>query len=1264
MNKRVPHLPSLTELHACLLYIAVLALLVFVSQTSAGSNTTEDLTINGITVDAISHNATSLPDFDGDGTIGFGDFVIFAGVFGARQGDGKYDATYDLNGDGEIGFSDFVIFAQNFGKEVPSPVVTIPDANLRAAIEVALGKASDAPITQAEMATLDSLEASDADITDLTGLEFTVNLTWLDLSSNDITNISVLEGLTNLTHLILSSNNITDLAGLVANTGLGTGDNVDITGNPLNVTSQSTHIPSLQTRGVRVTFVHPAVAIPDPNLRAAIEAALGKASGTPITQVEMATLDSLEASDADTTDLTGLEFAVNLTYLNLNDNDIADISSLSGLTNLTRLWLSNNSIGNISSLSKLTNLTELWLWNNQIEDISSLSGLTNLTRLSLGRNNITDIRALAGLTNLKMLFLQNNHISDLAPLAANKGLGRGSQVDVTKNPLNAASHSTHVPALQARGVTISYVPSPIVKIPDANLRAAIEAALGKASGAPIIKAEMVTLPYLAAQNAGIGDLTGLESATNLTDLWLPNNSITDIRALGNLTNLTELELDGNNIRDLSPLGGLTNLTELGLGLNNITNVSALRSLTNLTELGLRLNNIRDLSPLSGLTNLTELQLRGNHIRDLSPLSGLTNLTYLQLRGNNITEVSALGSLTNLSELWLNDNHIRDLSPLSGLTNLTHLQLRGNNIRDLSALSGLTNLTHLQLPDLRITDQSRLPSLLGGLVNLEELALSYIGITDISALGSLTNLRRLYLSGNNIRDLSPLVNLTNLTYLWLRHNNITDVSPLGSLTNLAFLQLGDNNITDVLPLGSLTNLAFLQLGDNNITDVSPLGSLTNLSELWLNGNNITDLSALSGLTNLTYLALESNMITDVSVLGSLTNLTYLTLAFNTITDVSALSGLTNLWELELQGNPLSVSAINDHIPALESNGARVRFDSFRKGDFDIELVFLGSFNDRQKSVLQYAARRWMAVITEDLPDHEFTVGWSGTCGGQSYEIPSGDRIDDLRIYVGTFERGPAAGYGSPTVLREETHLPALGCMAFDSRVDEMLIVGLHEIGHVLGFGTIWTALGFLQNPPNGDTYFSGPLAIAAFDDAGGRDYTGAKVPVAVDRVHWRPSIFWGEVMTGARALSAITVQSMADLGYGVNVSQADAYTLLGATAGKASAKVAVVTPAIPGIGVDVTQPHTYTLPGANPDWHGRLASGPPSIFLDVGRTGQLEDAEKVWGHGINFGISDDRRMWRAAPATQTELKLTCGVSSTHEPISVVDRQGRLIRIVGH
>ncbi len=76
--------------------------------------------------DANGDDTAFFSDFDGDGTIGFGDFVKFAGVFGARHGDEKYDSIYDLNGDGEIGFSDFVIFAQNFGKDTPAPDFTEP----------------------------------------------------------------------------------------------------------------------------------------------------------------------------------------------------------------------------------------------------------------------------------------------------------------------------------------------------------------------------------------------------------------------------------------------------------------------------------------------------------------------------------------------------------------------------------------------------------------------------------------------------------------------------------------------------------------------------------------------------------------------------------------------------------------------------------------------------------------------------------------------------------------------------------------------------------------------------------------------------------------------------------------------------------------------------------------------------------------------------------------------------------------------------------
>ena len=100
-----------------LIYIAALALLAFVCNAAMGADASDDrVTALATSVNANGGDTASIPDFDGDGTIGFGDFLILAGVFGARQGDAKYDATYDLNDDGEIGFSNFLIFANSFGR--------------------------------------------------------------------------------------------------------------------------------------------------------------------------------------------------------------------------------------------------------------------------------------------------------------------------------------------------------------------------------------------------------------------------------------------------------------------------------------------------------------------------------------------------------------------------------------------------------------------------------------------------------------------------------------------------------------------------------------------------------------------------------------------------------------------------------------------------------------------------------------------------------------------------------------------------------------------------------------------------------------------------------------------------------------------------------------------------------------------------------------------------------------------------------------------
>ena len=259
----------------------------------------------------------------------------------------------------------------------------------------------------------------------------------------------------------------------------------------------------------------------------------------------------------------------------------------------------------------------------------------------------------------------------------------------------------------------------VVDIPDSNLRAAIENALGKPAGAPITVDQMAALTRLEAPNANISDLTGLEHATNLTDLflgdthvegegWINSNSIKDLSPLAGLTNLTWLNLSQNNITDLLPLAELTNLIWLDIGGNNLSNILPVSGLINLTALRLWRNNIEDISPVADLTHLTELNLDHNNISNISPLAGLTHLTELHLPGNYITDISSLSGLTNLKTLWLNHNNISDLSPLVaniGLGNGDTVHVRANRLSDQSLY---THIPALQSRGVTVEFDDRLP----------------------------------------------------------------------------------------------------------------------------------------------------------------------------------------------------------------------------------------------------------------------------------------------------------------------------------------------------------------------------------------------------------------------------------------------------------------------------------------------------------------------------------------------------------------------------
>ena len=219
-------------------------------------------------------------------------------------------------------------------------------------------------------------------------------------------------------------------------------------------------------------------------------------------------------------------------------------------------------------------------------------------------------------------------------------------------------------------------------------------------------------------------------------------------------------------------------------------------------------------------------------------------------------------------------------------------------------------------------------------------------------------------------------------------------------------------------------------------------------------------------------------------------------------------------------------------------------------YNIDLVFGEGFTPHQQAIVRRAAKRWEQVIVGDLEDMK-----PYTAIGTGY-------IDDISIDVATEPMESVLGWGGPItwsiggkLLRD---LPFKGKITLNTEIlndDHILFdTALHEMGHVFGIGSVWDD----QCVAGDEAYFPGTLAVTAFDAVGGENYTGKKVPTESDCGHWRESVFGHELMTPTAShvtepLSAITVQSLADIGYQVDVSQADAYSLPPPLSGKPVAR---------------------------------------------------------------------------------------------------------------
>lgn len=241
----------------------------------------------------------------------------------------------------------------------------------------------------------------------------------------------------------------------------------------------------------------------------------------------------------------------------------------------------------------------------------------------------------------------------------------------------------------------------------------------------------------------------------------------------------------------------------------------------------------------------------------------------------------------------------------------------------------------------------------------------------------------------------------------------------------------------------------------------------------------------------------------------------------------------------------------------------------RGRFNITLKYLLPPTDRQVEVFEAAAARWERIIIKDVPS------FTGTLPSAFLGFPplvDEDTVDDIIIEVALAPidgPGNILGQAGPRFVRTDDFLTLSGVMFFDvadldflEQLDLFEEVIVHEMGHVLGVGTLWNTAPFgfdrtLRVGTDTAPYFAGRKANVFWNAEGGTD----ELPIEGDFGpgtrfgHWDEGALNNELMTGflnlgENPLSRITAGSMSDLGYGAS-SVGETYDLPKGTPGIAA-----------------------------------------------------------------------------------------------------------------
>ncbi|MBD2324002.1 MULTISPECIES: DUF4114 domain-containing protein [unclassified Desertifilum] len=226
-----------------------------------------------------------------------------------------------------------------------------------------------------------------------------------------------------------------------------------------------------------------------------------------------------------------------------------------------------------------------------------------------------------------------------------------------------------------------------------------------------------------------------------------------------------------------------------------------------------------------------------------------------------------------------------------------------------------------------------------------------------------------------------------------------------------------------------------------------------------------------------------------------------------------------------------------------------FESTKPQPFNIDLEFDSPLTASQKQILKAAAKNVADLIGQGLPT----------------AIVDGKIIDDINIKISTANLDGAGGTQARTkidFMRYGSLLPAQSLVQFDAadiaeleRSGSLFDVAQHEFLHALGFGNLWEAKGLVNYAGTPLAQYNGRNAVGEFQKAGGLMDTIALETEGNGSasLHWHQQLFPNEIMTADLngftgepvPISAVTIASLADLGYVVNLDRATpGYQLFG------------------------------------------------------------------------------------------------------------------------